>query len=257
MTVRVNSMWSSQLRVLASRLLHQRYVSPVSSRVAHLVGGPSLQEFSLRSALMTMSAEEAVNAIVGAGVDFSEEYARVNELIAEHASQTDPRYPDYFVVEDGTAYLLYALVRHMRPSIAVELGVADGRSTQLILSAMDANAEGRLISVDIADEVGGSAAGHPRWELRVHVPGRTASRQLRGLLAEVAPLDFFFHDAAHSYYDQYAEYLAGWEHLRPGGLLVSDDVDWSWAFLDVARRVNVKPVVLVDRRKAVGILRRP
>ena len=58
---------------------------------------------------------------------------------------TERRYPSFYDVEDGTAYLLYMLVRQAKPALAVEVGVADGRSTRIILSAMDANDVGRLV----------------------------------------------------------------------------------------------------------------
>jgi len=216
-----------------------------------------LHELYLRSALITLSPMEAAQAVLGESVNYAEEYAQAQVLLALQASGAHRRYPDYSEVEDGTAFLLYSLVRHAKPSLTIEVGVADGRSTQVILSALDANEGGRLISVDISDEVGGSAAGHPRWSLRVRSPGRSASRQLQDLLEEVGPPDLFFHDAAHSYYDQYADYLAAWQHMQPGSLFMSDDVDQSCAFIDLVTSCRVKPVILTERRKAAGLVLLP
>jgi predicted O-methyltransferase YrrM len=126
-----------------------------------------------------------------------------------------------------------------------------------MLSALDANGTGRLISVDIDGAAGGSARGHPRWSFRVHSPGRSWLRQLRELLAEEGPVDFFFHDASHTYYDQYSEYRAAWEGMRGDTLFVSDDVDWSSAFVDLTATVGAKPVFLTDRRKVAEALRHP
>jgi predicted O-methyltransferase YrrM len=238
-------------------MLQQRPFSWFSRRVAHLVGPASMHEIYRYSALLTASPAEAAAAVLGDGADYGDEYARVRERLDVRLDSADRRYPDYYTVEDATASLLYTLVRHAKPSLAVEVGVADGRSTQVILSALDANGSGRLISVDVRKDVGGGARGHPRWSLRVHSPGRTSSRQLRRLFAEIGPPDLFFHDALHSYYDQYAEYLAAWEHMRPGSLFVSDDVDWSFAFYDLTTAFSVRPVVLTEGRKASGLFRRP
>lgn len=53
--------------------------------------------------------------------------------------------------------------------------------------------------------------------------------------------DIFLHDSDHSYENQIFEYKWAWEHLPPGGLLVSDDIYWengkAWfEFLDLTGR---------------------
>jgi predicted O-methyltransferase YrrM len=209
------------------------------------------------SVLLTASPAQAAEAVLGESVDYGDEYSQVRERLDARMDSFGRRYPEYCMVEDATACLLYTLVRHTKPSLTVEVGVADGRSTQVILSALDANDAGRLVSVDISNDVGGGAGGHPRWSLRVHSPGRSSSEQLRRLFAQIGPPDLFFHDASHAYYDQYAEYLAAWGHMRPGSLFVSDDVDWSFAFYDLTTAFSVRPVVLTEGRKAAGLFRRP
>jgi predicted O-methyltransferase YrrM len=241
-------------RILASRLLQRWPLDQISGRVEHLVGAPNLRLLDRHSRLLTSSPLEAAEAVLRERVDYTDEYARVRERVSTRPGDS---YPSSHAIEDATAFLLYTLARHAKPSLVVEVGVAAGRSTQVILSALDANDAGRLVSVDIDEAVGGAARGHPRWSLRVHSPGRTASRQLGDLLAELGPPDLFFHDAAHTYPDQCADYLVAWEQMRPGSLFASDDVDWSFAFIDLTRAVGVNPVVLTDRRKAAGVLLHP
>ena len=242
-----------RLRIPLSRLLRQSPgVGRLSRAIAHLVGPPTLHEIGLRSSLLTTSAEQAANAILDDCVGYAQEYEHIQKRIVEQSANTHLRYPDYFAVEGATAYLLYMLVRHVRPSQTLEIGVGDGCSTQVILSALDANDNGRLISIDITDDVGGAARGHPRWQLHVRSSGRSSSKDLEDLLADIGPPDLFFHDALHTYHDQYADYAVVVDHMRPGSLFASDDVDWSWAFLDITTNLGIKPVVLVDRRKAVG-----
>jgi predicted O-methyltransferase YrrM len=247
-----------RVSISMSRLLLQwPGVRKLSTGIAHLVGSPTLHQIYLHSELLTTCPEEAAEAIVGERVHYEPEYAQVRKSIAEQFSHAHRRFPEYYVVEEGTAYLLYMLVRHMSPSLVLEVGVADGRSTQVILSALDANDKGRLVSVDINSAVGSAAGGHPRWQLVIRSPGASSSRELRDLLAYIGPPDLFLHDAMHTYPDQYADYVVAWDHMCAGSLFMSDDVDQSWAFIDMTKSLGLKPVVLTDRRKAVGAVLRP
>ncbi len=229
------------MKLSASRLLRRAPFDLFSGRVVRLVAPPTLEQLRDGCELLTASPIDAFEALCGEIGAYSDEYAEVRERLAAKAAGADSRYPDHYVVEDGTVLLLYALVRHVKPSLAIEVGVADGRSTQVILSAMDANDAGRLVSVDIKDDVGGLARGHPRWSLRIHSADRSF-RQLQELLAEVGAPDLFFHDGSHTYYDQFAEYLSAVESMRPRSVFISDDIHYSFAFLDVAAGVDVRPV---------------
>lgn len=193
---------------------------------------------------------------MGERVEYTEEYAAVRRRL-DSAATVQARYPAYYKVEDGAAYLLYLLVRHLRPSLTIEMGVADGRSTGVILAALDANRHGRLVSVDIDQRVGGPAIGHPRWELRVHADGKAGSRQLRQLMTRTDAPDLCFHDAAHTYYNQYSDYRTAWHTMRSGATLISDDIDQSFGFLALMTELNARPVVLNDRTKVVGAVRVP
>jgi predicted O-methyltransferase YrrM len=246
-----------RLKIFVSRALRQRPLSRFSGSVAHLIGPPRLHDLYIRAALFTASPSDAAQALLGEHVDYSEEYADLQKRFSLAQADGDPHYPDYFMIEDSTAFLLYTLVRRTRPALTLEVGVADGRSTQVILAALDANNAGRLISVDINDDVGGAARGHARWSLRIHSSGRSSADELRRLLAEVGAPDLFFHDASHEYSDQYSHYLAAWERMRPGSVFLSDDIDWSCAFIDLTSLIAVKPIVLTDRRKATGMFIRP
>ena len=135
----------------------------------------------------------------------------------------------------------------------VETGIADGWSTAVILAAMDANGVGVLHSIDIAAESGALVGdGHPRWHrhLTDGSPG-----QLADVLGPLGQLDLFVHDSDHSYRAQMGEYLAASRSLRAGALLVSDDVNWSNAFLDFCRAHELRPVVLAEPTSLVGVVR--
>jgi len=166
----------------------------------------------------------------------------------------------------GEGLRLYAVLRKLRPRVAVETGVCNGVSTAFLLLALEANGDGELHSLDlpeIAGEVyepgtfwdgkGGAvvpAAKEPGWM----VPERLRSRwrlilgrsqdELTGLLERVAPIDFFMHDSEHSEACMRFEFETAWAALRAGGVLAADDVNANTAFADFAAREGREPVEL-------------
>jgi predicted O-methyltransferase YrrM len=168
---------------------------------------------------------------------------------------------------------LYRLVRELRPAVAVETGVCNGVSTALILAGLARNGEGVLYSIDypeVADTTypegsfwhGKKGAVIPRgsqsgWlvppALRARLVltiGRTRD-ELPPLLSRLGVIDFFLHDSEHSEECMRFEYEAAWPHLRPGGVLVSDDITWNTVFDEFPRRVARAPLHL---RRIVGLL---
>jgi predicted O-methyltransferase YrrM len=77
------------------------------------------------------------------------------------------------------------------------------------------------------------------------------------LLHKVEPIDLFIHDANHAYSAQLREYRAAWPYLRPGGVLVSDDVG-NPAFVEFAAEVGARPYLVPGSRSesVVGLLRK-
>lgn len=156
--------------------------------------------------------------------------------------------------------LLAAIVATMKPDVIVETGVARGFSTAVILTEMARNAHGHLYSLDLPvldAHTGFIGAAVPvelraRWTLRLG-PSR---KHLPRLLREVGDVDVFLHDADHLYASQLREYRTAWDHLRPAGLLISDDVWVSAAFDRFASDVDRDPIVLrgTDQNDATGIL---
>jgi len=171
---------------------------------------------------------------------------------------------------DRAHRLLYYCARIMRPSVVVETGVFDGVSSAFLLKALDDNRHGRLCSIDLparapvrasTDKMAFDtlpAGVDPGWLVPDVLRGRWtlrlgASRELlEPWLAELGTIDLFFHDSLHTHENMTREYGAAWPHLRPGGLLLSDDVFWSAAFRHFARRVGGGRIL-----RGVGFLRKP
>jgi predicted O-methyltransferase YrrM len=170
---------------------------------------------------------------------------------------------------------LYAVLRETRPEVVVETGVANGFSTAFSLLALKANGAGHLHSIDMPREVGrdyepgtfyegegragippGSEPGwliplalKERWTL---ILGRS-QEELPPLLGRLGAVDVFMHDSEHSFECMWFEFNAAWPALRPGGILVSDDVNSTEAFGRFAAQEGREPVKLA---RGMALLRK-
>jgi predicted O-methyltransferase YrrM len=186
----------------------------------------------------------------------------------------------------------YAIVRALEADTVVETGVANGASTYALLAALEDQDNGQLISVDLPftettygeldDEAEHlaflrekiridreSATGETsiylpdgfdpgwivpeslrhRWDLRL---GRS-QRELPALFSDLHDIDLFIHDSDHTMPCQLFEYELAWEWLRPGGILLSDDIG---AAFDVF--VDTRPVDCSGRlTRSIGYIRKP
>ena len=134
---------------------------------------------------------------------------------------------------DGDTALVRAvwcLVRHLRPVDVVETGVAHGFTSRFILEALARNGQGRLSSIDkppldpaMQAQIGIAVADRfaDRWTL---IAGSSRNK-LPGLLAKLGRLDLFVHDSLHTERNVRFEADRAFAKLKPGGVLVIDDID--------------------------------
>lgn len=134
------------------------------------------------------------------------------------------------------AILWYYLVRARKVKTVVETGVSYGTSTFMILLGMERNGAGTLYSIDDGARIGlpdGAGVGYfvdrplrRRW----HLSTGDSAALLGPLLARLGEIDMFVHDSQHTEDVMSFEYNAAWAHIRPGGILASDDVNLteSW-----------------------------
>lgn len=160
---------------------------------------------------------------------------------------------------------VYVAVRSLRPGVMVETGVFDGKSSAVILQAMEANQHGALISIDLPADKSMSASTDqmadsslppgldPGWIVPERLRGRWQlrlgdSRKLLPAVFEEHPqIDIFFHDSLHTFEHMYFEYTLAWPHIREGGLLLSDDILWNHAFTRFCREQGKQFVNLSER----------
>jgi Methyltransferase domain len=169
-------------------------------------------------------------------------------------------------IEYREGLYLYALMRTLKPRVAVETGVCNGFSTAFTLLALDRNGAGELHSIDFPEIAGehydegtfwqgkGGAViprgKRPGWVIPdplknrwVLVLGRSQD-ELPPLLRRVGAIDSFMHDSEHSYECMRFEYEQAYGALREGGVLLSDDVNQTPAFFEFAREQARLPIKL-------------
>jgi len=162
----------------------------------------------------------------------------------------------------GEIDLLYHAVRSLEARRVLETGVALGWSSLAILSAQDRS--GRLVSTDMPyvregneDHVGAVVPDdhRRRWTLLRGADRRVLPRAIDRFDA----LDLAHYDSDKSYVGRMWAYPRLWEALRPGGALISDDIDDNVAFRDFARSLSLEPTVVrsPERDRYVGVLMRP
>lgn len=158
--------------------------------------------------------------------------------------------------------LLYHLTLALAPARVVETGVANGWSSLAVLAALEVLGRGELASVDMPY----AKLDNDRW-VGVAVPARLRARwQLirlpdrDGIPVALArgPIDLAHYDSDKSVEGREYAYPRLYGSLRPGGLLVSDDVGDNLAFRDFAARHGLRPwVVRKPAGDYAGIVRVP
>jgi len=151
---------------------------------------------------------------------------------------------------------LYTIVRHMKPDVIVETGVFDGETSAALLQALHDNAQGTLVSIDLPayqpvdyatarmEEPCLPPGCEPGWAIPDYLRDRLqlvlgdSKVHLPLVLQEYDSIDIFIHDSLHTYEHMTFEYTVAWPKIRPGGLLMSDDIFTNRAFTRFVRAQN-------------------
>jgi predicted O-methyltransferase YrrM len=255
---------------LLSGVVGQRHALELSraelvARIARFVAGPGWQHVQAPSLNSLMASSPCFGSIedilgwLGVGPEAQgrllSEFEEVSRSLDAAYSSANLAYREDMAVETTTSTALYCLIRARKPHTVVETGIANGHSSFIMLSAMARNGMGRLASVDVSHDTGGLVPIElkRRWT-RIICDRRPSPALLRKHLSPFAPFDIFFHDGDHRFLGQIIDFTVGVEYLNRGGLLMSDDIDVSSAWLDASQRglLPSRQMILLDRRKAVG-----
>lgn len=148
----------------------------------------------------------------------------------------------------------YAICRALQADVVLETGVAYGVTTAFVLQGLNVNGRGKLVSLDLpplgpdGDRYVGYLVPEElrgRWDLRRGI----SKRLLPELLPKLGKIDVFIHDSLHTYRNMRFELQTVWPFLRPGGLLIADDVGENTAFDEFARKISPASCVVVREEK--------
>lgn len=140
--------------------------------------------------------------------------------------------------------LCYLICHHLRPCRIVETGVAYGVTSAYMLGALAENGRGELSSVDLPplfpraeSYVGYFVPQELRARWKLHLG--PAKRLLPDILSAAGTIDLFVHDSLHTYSHMKWEFETALRSLRPGGVLISDDIEGNRAFEEITRHPSV------------------
>jgi hypothetical protein len=142
--------------------------------------------------------------------------------------------------------ILYVCIRHFKPKIVVETGVAGGATSLAILFAMHKNNLGKLYSIDIGITdwfPSGYNVGYlvpdefrQRWNLTIG----DSKKELPLLLESLEKIDLFFHDSDHSFEHMMFEFNTVFPYLKSDKIILSDDVNLNSSFTDFSKKNHLK-----------------
>lgn len=159
--------------------------------------------------------------------------------------------------------VIWAVVRHLKPRIVLETGVARGVSSAVVLSALEVNGQGDLWSIDLPPmnprgRVATGSAVPETLKSRWHYVRGASRRRLPVLLDTLGSVEVFIHDGLHTEQNMKFEFGSVWPRLADGGFLISDDAGVNRAFVNFAESQDRQPslVLEADGVGLVGMLRR-
>jgi len=226
----------------------------------HSISRPSLNELYSVADLQTNNINKLFLALrVNNFVKENEnEFNKVFLDYQKRLRQVKLVYPQNFSIDYDEAKILYMLTLYIKPKIFLETGVADGSSSFFILSALKKNSFGKLISVDIKNDVGAIVPESLKSNLDLKILEEDLRNSFKNFVLSIPKIDIFLHDSDHSYSWQSFEYKMVFNKINKNGLLVSDDIDNSYAFIDFYRKLksNYEMLNFVTDRKVLGIIKR-
>ena len=134
----------------------------------------------------------------------------------------------------------------------IETGVANGITTNAIMKALEeSGANGELNSFDVLPETSKAYSGD-NWKFHL-LKGKNVHKQIKSVVSSLPKVDVWVHDSNHGYRWQKFEYLLALSVLSKNGILISDDIDASSAWGELAKTHFRKSYIVFDSRKFIGI----
>jgi predicted O-methyltransferase YrrM len=189
-----------------------------------------------------------------------ERRAYIENYIKEISEKYGAHYAAGWVNLDD-AIFLYWLVRKLKPKTIVQTGVCNGMSSAFMMLGLVKNGSGSLHAIDLPPVFN---SNDPRWMAKGKVYGVVipegqssgwmvpdayrdrfevwtgdAKALLPKMIDQVDSVDLFYHDSDHTFNHMMFEFGEAKRKLRPGGLIVGDDISWNASVWDFADQYGV------------------
>lgn len=155
----------------------------------------------------------------------------------------------------GMSEFIFLCIVTKKPQFVIETGVAAGVSTDSILSAMQLNKSGCLVSLDITEKVGELIDDElkARWRLEI-LPELAREKSFVEILKSNHQASIFLHDSDHSASWQIKEFSHVVQHLPGVALILFDDISQELINLIIADYANYQILVIDENRKYSAII---
>lgn len=201
--------------------------------------------------------------------EFEEELNEINDNVEiffsrlkneKYPSKEKP-YPIDYSISYNSRKFLYILCRIIKPKNIIETGVAYGLSSFYILSALNKNKFGTLISIDSifrpwqTEKMIGSIIPknlRDRWEL---VLGKSSEKLLE-VFEKIGDVEIFIHDSLHSYKNMTFEFNCAIKKINSNGIIISDDILDNDAFYDFIKENDIKNSIIRVEHKGLGFIQK-
>jgi hypothetical protein len=142
-----------------------------------------------------------------------------------------------------------------KPLTVIETGVAAGVSTNAVLSALEVNGAGNLLSLDITSKVGELVDDKlkTRWKLGI-LPELARENSFAKYLKENNGATIFLHDSDHSGAWQIKEFNNVVLHLPDIELILFDDISQDLIDYISSNYVDYRIIVIDENRKYSAII---
>jgi predicted O-methyltransferase YrrM len=155
--------------------------------------------------------------------------------------------------EEQLFILLYSLIKANKSKVIIETGVANGITTNAIMKALEESGiNGELHSFDVLPETNKAYVGGGNWNFHL-LKGKNFHEQIKSAVSLLPKVDVWVHDSNHGYRWQKFEYSLALSVLSKNGILISDDIDASSAWGELAKTHFRKSYIVFDSRKFIGI----
>jgi hypothetical protein len=169
--------------------------------------------------------------------------------------------PSFYNADHCFALLSYALTRYLKPEFALETGVGYGITSALVLSAMELDYSGKLVSIDLpslSDPNGfyTGAVVSKQWKDRWTLHLGSSRRFLPKIVSNNTRIGLFISDSANVYTLQRYEFETVYPKLATGGAALFNNIGSKFQeFLRSVDGIEVDSIWQVDKPAcATGLL---